>query len=274
MDWDVVLVLAAITWLEGVRRVPADALVLRRVLGGAWSAAGADDRGRAWHVVAWWSPLTLALVLPAAGIPDAEVSGGHFVARLARVRRTIVVLRVLGAAVLLAIVFGVPVAVARFGTWGFAAGLAGVLLLALVTALVATRGARVLRYRWRRALRIGSSLVWPFSSPRAAEVLLERAVAGAPPLLVARHLLGEAGFAAWVRPQAYDALSHNRSADATAAVLLDLLGRPALAAIVEARPSGCGPGDSFCARCARTYRAGTTMCVECGVGLGAPAVAP
>jgi len=273
MDWGVVLVLAAITWLEGVRRVPADALVLRQVLGGAWTVLAPDDRGRAWRLVAWWTPLTLALVVPPGGILDAEPTGTRgaevLATRLARVGRTTIALRALGAGVLLGIVFGLPAAVARFGAWGLAAGLAGVLVLALVTAAVAARGARLLGYGWRRALRVGASLLWPFSSPRAAEVLLEHSVAGAPPLLVARQLLGDAGFAEWVRPQAYDALAGHGLPNDAATLLLTLLGRPALAAIVHAPPASCASGEAFCARCARTYRAGARVCAECRVELEA-----
>src|SRR5687768_2641214 len=100
MDWSTVLILAAITWLDGVRRVHADALVLRRVLGGPWTVAKPVDAGRTWRLVAWWSPFTLGLVIPPGGTvwADAAAEGTDEAigTRLAHCRRILVALRALG----------------------------------------------------------------------------------------------------------------------------------------------------------------------------------
>jgi hypothetical protein len=268
MDWGTVVLLAAVTWLDGVRRVPAGALVLRRLVADRWTVAESADPERTWRLVAWWSPFTLALVVPPGGIAadvDAsrERTDDALAARLARCDRALLALRVLGASVLVGIVIGIPAAVARFDSWGFAAGVAGVLLLALATAVAASCVVRRLGQPWRRATRIAAPLLWPFSAPRAAEVVLEHAIAGAPPLMVARRLLGAAAFASWIRPQAYDALRGEGSTHEGAAAVLTLVGRPGLAAIVQTPPANCEPDEAYCARCARVYRAGTATCAHC-----------
>jgi len=275
MDWGAVFALAVVTWLDGVRRVPADALVLRRVLGASWAIADPVDSGRTWRLVAWWSPLTLALVVPAGGIvcgeDEPERTPDAVDARVAACARTVVVLRVLGASVLLAIVGGVPAATARFGTWGFVAVIAGALFLSFLTSLVAMRAVRRLRFGWRRAGRVAAPLLWPFAAPRAAELVLEHAVAGAPPLAVARLFLGDAEFTSWVRPRAYDALTAGTAADGLSAALLSLVGRSALAAIVGNAPAGCESNERYCARCGRVYRSGTALCADCRtVSLSSP----
>jgi hypothetical protein len=268
MDWGTVVLLAAVTWLDGVRRVPAGALVLRRMLADRWTVAESADPERTWRLVSWWSPFTLALVVPPGGIATSAGSPGEptddaLAARLTRSGRALLALRVLGASVLVGIVIGIPAAVARFDSWGFAAGVAAVLLLALATAGAASCVVRALGHPWRRATRIAAPLLWPFSAPRAAEVVLEHAIAGAPPLMVARRLLGAAAFASWIRPQAYDALRGEGSTHEDAAAVLTLVGRSGLAAIVQTAPAHCEPGEAYCARCARVYRAGTASCAHC-----------
>jgi hypothetical protein len=92
--------------------------------------------------------------------------------------------------------------------------------------------------------------------------VLEHAVAGAAPLMVARKLLGSAGFAAWVRPRAYDALC-DVAEPRDASALSTVVGHSALAAIIHAAPTHCDPGERYCPRCARVYRAGIAACAEC-----------
>ncbi len=275
MDWGAVLALAAITWLEGLRRVPPDALVLRRVLGARWSVAEPVDFGRTWRLVTWWSPLTLALVVPPGGIVRGEASadraGDALAGRLDACRHTLAALRILGALVLTTVVAGVPAAVGRYGAWGFVAAVVAALLLSLLTAIIAIRGVRRLRVSRWHAVRVGMPLLWPFAAPRAAVLLTEHANAGAPPLAIARRLLGADDFAAWVRPRAFDALSSTPTADGLGAALLSLIGRPALDAIVQTSPPGCASGERYCARCGRVYRASTARCADCGdVALSSP----
>jgi hypothetical protein len=267
MDWSTVILLAAVTWLDGVRRVPIGAVAFRRVLGDEWTVVEAAEPGQTWRLVSWWSPFMLALVVPPGGIPDVQAprdrTDDALASRLARAGRVLLGLRALGASVLVGIVIGLPAAIARFGSSGFAAAIAGVLLLALATAVAASCVLRGFGYRWRRAARLAAPLLWPFGAPRAAEVVLEQAIAGAPPLMVARRLLGAAGFATWIRPQAYDALRGEGSAREFTAALSALVGRPGLATIVQTPPANCEAGEYYCVRCARVYQAGTAICAEC-----------
>jgi hypothetical protein len=266
MDWGTVAILAAITWLDGVRRVPAGALVLRQVAGGRWTVADAAMTAASWRLVAWWSPVTLALVIPSGGIPTADAASdatdGALATRVSRSRRALLGTRVLGALVLVGIVFGVPAAAGRFGGWGFVVALAVVMLIATAATGAAFCAVMRLGRGGRRAARLTVHLLWPFSAPRAAELLLEHVVAGAAPLMVARELLGSASFAAWVRPRAYDAL-HDVAELRDASALWTVVGHSALAAIVDTAPAHCDLGERYCPRCARVYRAGIAACAEC-----------
>jgi hypothetical protein len=267
MDWSTVVILAAITWLDGLRRVPVGAIVLQRALHGTWRVAE-DATDPRWQLVSWWSPFTLALVIPSGGIvpddgaPPQRQTDDGLAERLTRSRSVVAPLRVLGALAILGIVFGIPAAVARSGAWGFVFSLLGVLLLSVVTWIVVTVVMRQSGRSWRRAIGLAAPLLYPFTTPRAAQVVLGDVVAGAPPLLVARRLLGETGFAAWVRPHAYDALRGQANA-VDVATLVSLLGRPSLTAIIGSAPAQCEPGEGYCPRCARTYRAGTPTCAHC-----------
>jgi hypothetical protein len=218
------------------------------------------------RLVSSWSSFTLPLIIPSGGIPDAdtpgEPTGESLEARLVRARRVIALLRLLGAAVVLSIVLGVPAAIARFDAWGLAASLAAVMLLSTVTAFVVACVMRSSGRSWRRAMRIAAPLLYPFSAPRAAELVLGYAVAGAAPLMVARSLLGAAAFAAWVRPHAFDAMQGGALTQDPRG-LVALVGRSGLAKIVETPPAHCATGERYCARCARVYRADTRTCPEC-----------
>jgi hypothetical protein len=267
MDWSTVVILAAITWLDGLRRVPDGALVLQCVLHGPWTVADEEPDPR-WQLVSWWSPLQLALVVPRGGVvpgvdaPRQALTDDALAERLSRSRYLIATLRVLGAVTIVGIVLGIPGAVARSGAWGFFVALLGVLLLSFVTWVVVAVSMKRDGRSWRRAMGIAAPLLYPFTTPRAAELVLAEAIAGAPPIVVARQLLGRAGFLAWVRPHAYDAL-RGRAKPIDAATLTSLLGRPSLTAIVGATPAQCEPGEGYCPRCARTYRPGTPTCAHC-----------
>jgi hypothetical protein len=265
MDWSTVGILAAVTLLDGVRRVPAGALVVRRVLAGPWTVADRETEPGL-RLVSWWNPFTLPLIIPSGGLPDVdalvEQSHDSLDARLARARRVVSFLRLLGAAVVLAIVIGVPAAIARYDAWGLAASLSVVMLLSVAIAIVVACAVRTGGRGWRRAMRIAAPLLYPFSAPRAAELVLGHTVGGAAPLMVARSLLGAAAFAAWVRPQAYDAMQGDASMRDRRG-LVALIGQSGVAQIVGTPPAHCGSGERYCARCARVYRADTTTCPEC-----------
>jgi hypothetical protein len=113
----------------------------------------------------------------------------------------------------------------------------------------------------------------PFGAPRAADVVLERAVGDAPAALVARELLPGETFAAFVRPWAYDALRGQATdrADGRAAALVATLGAHFLASIVSAPPPARDRRESYCPRCASLYDAGVDDCGDCaGVALVRP----
>lgn len=272
MDWSTVVILAAVTLLDSVRRVPAGALVVRRVLTGQWSIADSDTQPGL-RLVAWWNPFSVPLIIPAGGLvagdASPEPSAGSLAARLVRARRVTGLLRMLGVVILLAIVLGIPASIARFDAWGLVASLAAVMLLALVIATIVATAMRRAGRSWRRAMRIAAPLLYPFTAPRAAELVLCHAVAGAAPLMVARELLGDTRFAAWVRPQAYDAMQGDSLAPDPRG-LVALVGQSGLAQIVRTPPAHCGTGERYCARCARVYRAETRTCPECR---GVPLVA-
>ena len=116
MDWSTVVILAAVTLLDGVRRVPAGALVLRQVLAGRWTVADREAEPGL-RLVSAWSSFTLPLIIPSGGVSGADAPGDHAHTslddRLARARGVVGFLRLLGASIVLAIVLGVPAAVAH-----------------------------------------------------------------------------------------------------------------------------------------------------------------
>lgn len=278
MHWDAAAVLAAIVWLNGVQCVDQHALVLRRVLGGSWAAAAADSQSSRWRVVAWWAPLTASLVLPSGPLESratpAEVrrAGTLLTARLRRSRPYRRALCIIGVMELAAFVFGLSWATAQFGALGLASGMVVVLVLAAATAGTAAIALCRIGAAPRTAARAVLSLLSPFGAPRAADMVLERAVAGAPPELVARALLPRDAFLALVRPRAYDlvhACAAATSADGVSAQrertasLVHLLDVDSLASLVESPPRDRMDGEPFCPRCGTLYRPGVTSCVDC-----------
>ena len=276
MDWGATLLLAGITWIDGVGRVAPGSLVLRRALGGAWVATPADytDRAR-WTVIACWRPLMSGLVLA----PAASTRGGDDDARgvretdarlathLSRTKPFVLALRLLGALALATLVLGVPWATGRFGGAGLLAGCGAALLLSAVTAGVAARALRALDHGRLASLGAAVSLLSPFAAPRAADAILAAAVGDAPQELVARRLLEPHPFEALMRPRAYDALRTPANPGLPSddgARLADLLGTDFLTAVVAAPPANCRPEEPFCARCGAVYRSETVTCFDCG----------
>ena len=276
MDWGATAALAAIAWTNGVQRVPAGAVVLRRVLGGPWAPLAVDVRRTRWQVVGWWAPLTASLVLR-AGATGAPLTVAwarrlerRVEARLRRARPFVRALRVMGALELASLVFGVPWGATRFGVWGLAGGVAAVLLLATITAATALLALRRTGVAWKTAARAALRLLSPFGAPRAADVLLERVVRDAPPELVARAVLPREAFASFIRPRAFDATRAARPATGEdgGRVLRTMIGAEFLAAVVAAPPLERRDGEAYCPRCAALYDAGVRACGDCdGVAL-------
>lgn len=257
-----IVILAAVTWLEGVRRLPADAIVLRQAPLAPWRVVEPPPLGGAWSLVAWWSPLTLPIVLTTAERPAAPASPS-LEAALARTRWTRAILRVLGAVSLVALVVGVPLAAERAGGIGLLASVAALALLDLAIALLTLVALRRLRVSRRAALATSLRALWPFTAPRAAERVLAYAVAPHPPLVVAQALLAPAAFAAWLRPAVYDHVVRRRTLDGALAILPAVVPRALQDAALATVPEGTAPGEAFCPRCARVYRGEVARCGEC-----------
>jgi hypothetical protein len=262
VDWEVVALFAALVLLEGLRRVPVGALVVRGRGPGDWRPAAASEPRARWRLVSCWSPIVPGLVLPplhgASPVP-ADV----LAARVAVVRRATPWLASSGALTLAALVFGLPLASARLGAFGFFAGVGVVLGLALMTA---SAGAVTLRrLDQNMASRRGQILGWcsPFASGRVLEGVYQAALAGASPAQAVRALAGDLVFAAWARTRAYD-LVRGGSPDPDLSAAAD----PAtLAGIVASPPHVEWGGSSYCPRCAAAWVMVEGPCPECNVPL-------
>ncbi len=259
---EIVGLFAALVLLEGLRRVPAGALVVRAIGWSGWRpAAEAAPRTR-WRLVSWWSPVAPALVLPPLDGP-ATLSSEELATRLAVARRAAPWLAGGGALTLAALILGLPIATGRFGTVGFLAGAAVVLALAVATALAG--GSALRRLGLVGAARLGRVLGWcsPFAGGRVLEGVYEAALAGATPAQALRALTETQVFADWARARAYDVV-RGGAADPDLAAAAD----PAtLGAIVASEP-GTDPGArSYCPRCAATWSLAGGSCPECAVPL-------
>lgn len=257
IDWLSVFVLGALTLLDGVRRLPRGAHVLRRVGNGDWSVATPEEDGRR-LLVSWWTPFTLRLA-----VPPSHPEGGRadrLAERLPRTWRWIAELRVLGAMVLIGVVVGIPVATETLGWRGLLLALLGIEMIAVAITATALLVLRRLGLGMRAALRQAAGLLSPFAAPRAAEIVLEQAIAGAPPLLTIRQLVPRRAFDSWIRPRAHDLLHGDAPADPE---LEDVLTRSDLARIVGAPPQDRLPHEPWCARCGRIYRTSTSCCADC-----------
>ncbi|HEY7505826.1 MAG TPA: hypothetical protein VH700_17130 [Gemmatimonadales bacterium] len=266
VNWEIVAVFAALVLLEGLRRVPAGALVLTGSGPGGWRPQGEPELRPRWRLISWWSPVAPALLLPPLeGAPLLQ--RGDIEARLHLVRRLAPWLTVSAAATLLALIFGLPVVTARFGAVGFLTGTAVVLALAVINGAAGRSALRRLGPAPHRA-RI---LAWcsPFAAGRVLEGVFEAALTGASPAQAVRALAGETVFATWCRSRAYDVVFQGaEDPDLHAAA-----DRATLEAIVASPPRAGAGGVSFCPRCAATWRLHSDACPACAVPLaGLPGV--
>jgi hypothetical protein len=256
VDWSTVGVLALVVLLDGLRKVPAEALILRSVLGGPWYPVESSGI-RPWRIVSLWPPISRHIILS-----RVEPTGpSDVVGRLRALGWTAPALTILGWLSLGALVLGIPIAAARFGGWGLVGGAAITELVAVVSAAVAFSALRRLHLPRSAAARRAAGLLSPFAAPRAGEMVLEAAVEGLLPMAVLRALLSHVAFDAWLRPRAYDAMQGNPDP-----MLRADLAREPLAAVVGARPPGVL--GLYCPRCGHSYRDGAATCQGCdGVGL-------
>src|SRR5512138_651970 len=115
-------ILYGITFAEGVRQLPADAIVLRRFAFGPWRFVRRVEIGAGLRLVSWCLPVSLPLVLArgSAAVDRAEIRERleRVRAGMASTRLSLVLLRVLGLVTMLLLVAGVPIVVERNGLFG------------------------------------------------------------------------------------------------------------------------------------------------------------
>jgi hypothetical protein len=260
VNWEVVAVFAALVLLEGLRRVPAGALVVRGMGPTGWRPSGTPEPRPRWRLISWGSPIAPALVLaPLEG--RTAVRAADLEVRLRVAAQAAPWLGGRAAITLLGLIVGLPLVSARFGAIGFLAGMALVLTLAIANAAA---GAFTLRRLGSPRPR-GQILAWcsPFAAGRVVECVYEAALAGASQAQAVRALAGEDVFARWSRPRAYDlVITAAEDPDLSAAA-----DEATLSAIVAARPLEGHAGASFCPRCAATWVLSEGPCPACGVPL-------
>ena len=249
--WPTAALLLAIVVFEGARRVHAGDVVFRRFLAGPWSVTELDVLRRRWTLVSWLPPLWTTIVAPQRSGPGEPPAG--LSERRRALRPWYWTLTALGAAEVVALVAGIPLAERRSTGSGVLLVIAFVFVLAVMIALLCW---------WaRRRLGMPRTAAWaalsPFAAPYAAERLFDETMARFTILAVARAFLLPERFRAWVRPRAYDA-----QAGGTDPELHDVVGREELAAILAPPPAD--GGVLFCPRCGAVYRdAATTVCADC-----------
>lgn len=260
-------ILAVVALSESVRRLAPRTMVLHRDASGPWKVSRAFELGPGLYVLAWFVPYTLPIVV--SGPPDERLGRRRLLKRLEsrtrRARVSVALLRVIGMAVL-ALMLGLPLAIHRWGAWGFLVDLTLLLVLTVTQANVARVALRRVGLGWRRALTSSLRFLSPFSAPQAAGAVQEQAVKGVPPLVVAHSLLGESEFLNAMRPLAYDTV-HEASTSEDGRTLLQLVDSGRLRTFLTTAPL-TEPRARFCPRCATVYRDDVLECADCqGVGL-------
>ena len=265
LDWPAFGFLALLTLLDGLRQVPAGALVLRKTLGGSWRVV---SPGVGYRIVSWWPPVTTTLILA----PAQDRSSGQAARRSNRqeeslrgVRRRAAVLQLLGLLSLLALVVVVPVAMRWWGGLGFLSSLFAVLVLSWLVTGLSFYFSNSLELTTRQRIMFALPRLNPFASPAAGEALLERALNGGDPLAVAKLLMEEEEFAAWVRPQAYD-VAEGIDTD-QGRELVRVVGRNELITLISSRPVGIPANTPWCPRCGSEFAPTSTECPACEIPL-------
>jgi hypothetical protein len=255
-------ILAAVALLDGLRTVPAGAVVLRRFPWKTWHVAMVEGTRARLRLVGWWPPLSRSLVLPAGGAPERR--GFEVAARLDRLRPWIRLLEAGGFVALIGLVLGVPLSTAWAGAWGLLGSVGALFAWALALAMVSAVVLARVGVPSRTAAGHVARLLSPFAAAGAAELVQERALAGASPVAAAESLLPAESFAVWIRPRAYD-LARGRSRDPE----LDALHpRDHWERLVSAAPAPAGGGPAYCPRCGAWYREIAETCADCeGIAL-------
>lgn len=257
-----IAILALLTLIEGVRRVPGGSVVLRRALFGPWTVERPESQQRL-RLLSWWSPIMTTIVLaPRQSYQQLSADAVRKQLEGRELYTALFDLRFLGVIELVVLVLGVPLALDRFGATGFFAAMGAVLLLCLAVFTALAFGARSLGKPWRAALRWAFPFVSPFAAPRAAEALLEETLREVPPSVVSSALLPPDAFLGWMRPFVYDA-TNGGEVDRRFLEGVDL--KELRASLAQRSASQQGPG-LWCPRCGATFVRGDA-CSECGVRL-------
>ena len=269
-DPGTVAVLALVLWLDGWRRLGRNDLVLVRHGVGAWTVGQPWARAGAFALVGWWPPIAMPLVVSteaSSGMPwthDYETATARGRRRLRRVRTFTATSRVLAVLLLAWIAVGIPLMTGRYGTSGLVRGIVQAFVLSLGIALITTLGLRTLGTRWSDIARSTMPLLFPFTAPRAPELLIAAALRDLHPLAQTAALLGDARFLAWIRPWGYDEL-YGRSREAHTGNIPGLVhGLPR--ALLERAVRTPPPRDAsapYCPRCAQSYRDDVRVCPDC-----------
>jgi hypothetical protein len=258
--------LAAIAVSDGLRLLPAGAIVVCRLAVGDWfvSWASADEHaGSRFRLVTWCSPVLLPVVavLDTDTTPPLRRRVVRFRARLRRTRRYVAVLRVGGVAILAALIAGIPWLTARSGAWGLLLGISVVVLLCVMQTVIAIAAFRRTGAAFGRAAVASARYLWPFSAQRAAEDVLHRAAADVPQMILMHELLPPETFRRFARPILFDAVVRH-DARHEADVLRSHIGEAMVADIVD-RPPSDRDGDAYCPRCGTSFYQRSRFCSDC-----------
>lgn len=259
------LLLAGIAIAEGFRRVPAGAIVAKRMGFAGWQVQSTTEEDGRVQLVSWCVPIVFPLVLSPLAERDRALRRNvtRFRARQRRVRNHIVALRVLGAAILGVLVVVLPLSIARHGTWGFMLSLLALLGMGIAQSVIAAAALRRAGVARGKAVFSSIRFVWPFSAPLAAEVVLQSTVGDLPAFIVLHELLTEEEFVRATRPALYDAVERNGddSDDGKAAAIIQLLGRERVVSLLAR--TAAEDGELWCPRCGTTYIGGRDVCADC-----------
>ena len=259
-DWATTAALLAVLLAEGVRRLPAGALVLRRTLRGSWRVVHGPTARREWRLVSVWAPFLEHLVLQAGTSADllAADDADREAERPPQLpsRLTIAAFRVAGGAILLLVAVGIPTATATLGLTGLVRSILVAFISSTVVALLAAVCLRRIVGGWKPAFTTAAPLLSPFAATRAAELLLQTTVNALPAPAALQALVRRDDFARWFRVQAYDTLAARSSA-------LERGTSRRLEAMIAVIPDDCGDGDRFCPRCAAAFRPHVEECSDC-----------
>ena len=260
VDWVTTAALLAIILAEGVRRLPAGSIVLRRATRGGWRIVHGPTPRQSWRLVSAWAPLSEHLVVQAGAsgslIPPDDRNDGFRQATLPS-RLTIDGLRAAGLIMLLLVALGIPSATATFGVMGLVRSLLVVLAFSGAVMLITAASLKRTAGGWLPALARTKALASPFSAPRASEHLHQEILNGWSPSDALGALVPREEFESWYRAQAYDELTAGLPAPADASA------PRRLRQIIDRVPADCGPGERFCPRCAAVFRPDVSQCSDC-----------